>query len=243
MQLRNRLCHIQLPFLHPLPADEAVQIIHEEHHKADDDGQIADVLFCRHGPHDDQHHIVGGVGQGEVGAAAEGQVHGDEAGGHGQGAGEHIGGAKVVQDEIETPGHPGGQGIHECKLLISQPVYRHLRMVSVIGIAKPGNQGKQRHRPGHAEVGDHLAKVGKGVGDHAVEQAEQDHQCLPDGVALGIEDQRGRADQRGRQRHEIHPVKEEKGYQDQPGRAAPQGQLSFGEVCGQFLHKPSKHKK
>ena len=214
MQLRNRLCHIQLPFLHPLPADEAVQIIHEEHHKADDDGQIADVLFCRHGPHDDQHHIVGGVGQGEVGAAAEGQVDGDEAGGHGQGAGEHIGGAKVVQDEIESEGHTGGHGIHECKLLAFQPVHRHLRMVSVVGIAQPGNKSEECHRPGHAEVGDHLPKVGKSVGDHAVEQAEQDHQRLPDGIALGVENQGSGADQRGRQGHKVYPVKEEKGYQD-----------------------------
>ena len=42
MQLRNWLCHIHLPLPHPLPADEAVQIIDQEHHKANDHRQVAD---------------------------------------------------------------------------------------------------------------------------------------------------------------------------------------------------------
>ena len=79
-----------LPPLHPFPADEPIQIIDQEHHETDNHGNIADILHCRQSPQDDQHHIVGGVGQGKTGAAAEGQVHGGEAGGHGQGAGEDV---------------------------------------------------------------------------------------------------------------------------------------------------------
>ena len=100
-----------LPLLHALPADEAIQVIDQEHHKADSDGKIADILFRSYCPQDDQHHIIGGIGQGEVGTAAEGQVYGNEAGGHGQGAGDHIGSAKVVQNEIENKGYHSGQHI------------------------------------------------------------------------------------------------------------------------------------
>lgn len=46
---------------------------------------------------------------------------------------------------------------------VSQPINCHLRMVSVMGIPQPENQSEQHHRPGHAEIGDHLSKVGNGV--------------------------------------------------------------------------------
>ena len=225
-----------LPFLHPLPADEAVQIIHEEHHKADDDGKVADVLHCRQCPQDDQHHVVGGVGQGKIRAAAEGQVDGGEAGGHGQGAGDDVGGVEEDENEVEAEGHGCGQGRHSPDLRHPQPVHRHLRPVPCKGIAKPGNQRKQGHRAGHAEIGDHLPEVGKAVGDQPVEQTEQDHQSLSDGVALGVEDQRGRADQRCRQGHDVHPVEDQKGDQDQGRGCAPQDQLPSGKINGQFLH-------
>ena len=178
-----------LPFLHPFPADESIQIIDQEHHKANDHRQIADVLHCRQSPQDDQHHIVGGVGQGEVRAAAEGQIYRNEAGGHRKRAGNHIGGVEVVQNEIEANCHQRGQHIHEYKFLIFQPIDSHLRMVSVIGIPQPGNKSEERHRAGHAEISDHLPKVGKGVGDYTIEQAEHDHQRLSDGIAFRIENQ------------------------------------------------------
>ena len=111
LQLRNWLCHIHLPFLHALPADESIEIINKEHHKSNDHGQKADILSRCHCPQDDQHHIVGGIGQGEVGTAAEGQVYGNKAGGHGQGAGDHVGGVKVIQNELENKGHHRGQHI------------------------------------------------------------------------------------------------------------------------------------
>ena len=175
-----------MPPLHPFPADESIQVIDQKHDKADDNGKVADILLCSQSPQDDQHNIVGGIGQGEVRTAAEGQVYGNEAGGHGQGAGDYIGGVKVIQNEIETKGHQGSQHIHKYKFLIIQPIDSHLCVVSVIGIPQPGNKSEECHRAGHSEVSDHLAKVGKGVGDHTVEQAEHNHQRLPDGIALAI---------------------------------------------------------
>ena len=59
------------------------------------------------------------------------------------------------------------------------------------------------------------------MGQVAVEQAEHDHQRLPNGIAFGVEDQGCDADQGRGQGHKVHPVKEEKGHQDQSGRTAP----------------------
>ena len=134
MQLRNCLCRFQLPLLHSLPADESIQIIDQEHHKANDHRQVADILHRCQGPQNDQHHIVGGIGQGEVGAAAEGQVYGNEAGGHGQGAGEHIGRAEIVQNEIKNHRHNHSQDQHSNPFPSAKPVDRHLCLVSLVRI-------------------------------------------------------------------------------------------------------------
>ena len=42
-------------------------------------------------------------------------LHSNEAGGHGQGAGDHIGGVEVIQNKIESQGHQGSQHIHKHK--------------------------------------------------------------------------------------------------------------------------------
>ena len=94
LQFRVFLCCC-LPLLHPLPVYKSVQIIGKEHHKADDDGQIAEILPCGQNPKHDQHHVVGCIGQGEVGTAAEGQIYRNEAGGDGKGAGDDMCGFKV----------------------------------------------------------------------------------------------------------------------------------------------------
>ena len=87
-----------------------------------------------------------------------------------------------------------------------------------------------RHRHGHAQIGDHLAVVGKGIGDDAVQQAENHHQHLSDGVSLGVEDKRRDAYQRGGQRQIILPVK----GADEHHRQAPQEPLGSGKVSKQL---------
>ena len=64
------------------PADEAVQIVDQEHRKADRHGNVGGVFPGGQNPQADEHDIVGGVGEGEPGTAAEGEIGGDEAGGH-----------------------------------------------------------------------------------------------------------------------------------------------------------------
>ena len=112
-------------------------------------------------------------------------------------------------------------------LPFADPVHGNLSPVALVGIPQPSDQGKQGHRCSHAEIGYHLSKVGKCIRDGTVKQAEHDHQCLPDGIALGIEDKRSGADEGCSQGHKIHTVEEEKGCKNQSGGAAPQGQLTL----------------
>ena len=80
----------QILFFHFAPIVKPVEVVCQKHNEAYGDGKIGDVLkACQH-PQKDQHQVVCGVGQGVVGGTAEGEVHGDKAGGNGQGAGGKV---------------------------------------------------------------------------------------------------------------------------------------------------------
>ena len=79
---------VRLPQFHPLPADVAVDVVCEKGRKTDHHRNVPDVLSACKGPQDDQDQIVGRIGQRKIGAAPEGQVDGQKAGGHRHGAGQ-----------------------------------------------------------------------------------------------------------------------------------------------------------
>ena len=67
------LCH--LPFFHPVPADIAVNIVHQKHDKADHYGKIGNILHRRQPPEDDQDDIIGGIGEGKIRTSSESEIH------------------------------------------------------------------------------------------------------------------------------------------------------------------------
>ncbi len=77
---------------HPSPGNENVEIVEEEHKKADDHGEGSDVLDGCQDPEGDQDQIVTGIGKGIPGTSQNGQIGGEEAGGNRQGADGKIGG-------------------------------------------------------------------------------------------------------------------------------------------------------
>lgn len=107
---------------------------------------------------------------------------------------------------------------------------------------QPGDQGEHRHGGAHAQVGNHFPVVGKGVGDGAVQQAEQDNERLPCRIALCVEDQGGDPDQGGGKGHPAFPVECQERQQNAAHGAAPQEPLPLGEIrCDGLLHRlPSK---
>ena len=177
-----------LSFLHAPPADEAVEVIDQEHNKADDDGNVGDILQGGQRPQHNQHNIVGGVSQRKVRAAAEGQIHRNEAGGDGQRAGHHVGGVQIMQNVVKQNGYCSGQKKHQSHFIPAQAVHSNLRFVSFVGVAQPGNEGEYRHGSGHAQVCNHLTVVAEAKGKDAVQNAENHHQKLSEGIALGVED-------------------------------------------------------
>ena len=74
------LCFLPAP-PHPLPGDKAVEIPRQKGAEADDHRYVPALFRCRKAPKEDQHHVVGGIGKGEIGAAKVGEVHRREAGG------------------------------------------------------------------------------------------------------------------------------------------------------------------
>ena len=98
------------------------------------------------------------------------------------------------------------------------------------GVVQPADESQQGHGCGHAQVGDHLPVIGAGVGDIAVDQAEDHRQRLAHGIALGVEQQRGDADERGGQSEVPGVLQQEEGQQDGPHRGTPKELFLGGEI-------------
>lgn len=210
-----------LPALHSFPVQKAIAVVEEKHHKANHHGDIAPVLQAGQNPKNDKNHIIESIGQGIKGTSPEGKIYGDKTCCHGKGAGGKIGGIEGRQNEIEPNGHPHRQKPQNREFSSADPVYLHLRSSPLIGMSQPGDQREDRHGQGHAEIGDHLPIVRKGIGDESIQQAEENHQALPQGIPLCTEDQSRRPDQGRQQRRNVPPVKQEKGQKDRPGGASP----------------------
>ena len=210
-----------LPHFHFLPAEIAVDIVDQKGNKAHDNRDIANVGHAGKHPQNNQHHVVGSVGKGKERASAESEIDGDKAGGDGKGAGDDVGGIKMRQDEIKHSGNKGGADPHPYRFRFADGVDLNLCFVALIGIAEPRDEGKDRHRHGHAEIGDHFAVIGKAIGNDAIQQAEHHHQHLPERIAFGIKDQRGNADEGGDQGQNVFAVKKAKGAHDQQDRRRP----------------------
>lgn len=231
-----------LTLLHPGPAEKAISIVDQKHHKADNHRQVGGVLHGGQSPQHDQHQIVGGVSQGKVGAAAEGEIDGQEAGSDGQRAGEQVCGVEKAEQEVKYHRHRSGKYQHKGDFTTGEAVDLHLGVVALERVAQPGHQRHYRHGGGHAQVGEHLAVVGKGEGNQSIQQAEQNHQHLACRIALGAENQGRGPNERGGQGEVAAPVKGSKGQQDTGHGAAPQEQLPFGEITAQPAKRSFHHK-
>ena len=204
-----------LPHLHFLPAEIAVDIVDQKRNKAHDNGNIANVGYAGKHPQNNQHHVVGSVSKGKERASAESEIDRNKAGGNGEGAGDDVGGIEMRQDEIKHGGNNGGANPHPHRFRFADGVNLNLRFVALIRVAEPRDEGKDRHRHGHPEIGDHFAVISKAIGNNAIQQAEHHHQHLPERVTFGIKDQRGNADEGGDQSQNVFTVKKAKGAHDQ----------------------------
>lgn len=177
-----------LPHFHFLPAEIAVDIVDQKGDKANNNRNIANVGHARQYPQNNQHHVVGGIRQGKEGASAKSKIDRNKAGGDGKGAGDDVGGIEMRQDEIKHGGNNGGANPHPHRFRLADGVDLNLCFVALIGIAKPRDEGKDRHRHGHTEIGEHFAVIGKAIRNDAIQQAEHHHQHLPERIAFGIKD-------------------------------------------------------
>lgn len=226
-------------FLHPAPVYEPVEIVGQKGRKAHHHGQISLVAPRRQQPQNDEHHVVGGVAQGVEGAAAEGEVHRQKAGGHGHGAGQKVRRAQRLEDEVKRRRHRRRQQPHEHMLPTGNFVHLHLGAVALKGVAQPADERQQRHGRRHAQIGDHLAVIRAGIGNIAVDQAENHRQRLPHGVALGVKKQGGDADEGGGEREILLPFQQEKKCHYRPHGRKPERFF----LCCKIRIDAAQHKK
>ena len=225
-----------LPPLHPEPVQKAIEIVDQEYRKADQDQKIGAVLCRGQPPEYDQDQVVGGIGGRKQGAAPKGQEGGQEAGGHGQSAGDQAVGVERSQDEIKHCCDCHGQGQHPSSIPSLQPSHLDLGPVSLIWIPQPGDQSEYRHWRSHSQVGRHLSIIPAGERNDTVQRAEAHHQQLSEGVPLGVEDQGGHADQRRGQDPELCPVIGEEEGQDERGGRPPERQFPPGKIVETVIH-------
>ena len=121
--------------------------------------------------------------------------------------------------------------------------YLHLGTAGAGRVTQPANQCVEGHGGGHAQVGEHLPVIGEGIGDIPVQQAEGDAQHQPQGIPLGVEDQRSGTNQRGGQGKVIGLVEQHKGAHNEHHRTDPQCPFGFGEVFQFGRHGKTPEKK
>ena len=81
----------------------------------------------------------------EVGAAAEGEIDGQEAGSDGQRAGEQVCGVEKAEQEVKYHRHRSGKYQHKGDFTTGEAVDLYLGMVALEGVAQPGHQRHHRH--------------------------------------------------------------------------------------------------
>ena len=178
-------------------------------------------------PQDDQNHVICCVCQGQKRASSEGQICSEEARRDGDGTGNEIIRFKIFKNEIKNRCHGNGCKPHKNALIFSDFINFDLCAIAIIGVFQPRNERKHRHRQGHSEIGHHLAIIGEGIGYCAIDDAENDHQKLSDGVPLGDKYQRGHPHQRRNERRVALILKQGERKYYRQYRKAPQGDLKF----------------
>ncbi len=135
-----------------------------------------------------------------------------------------------VKDKIERKRHHKGGKPHENGFLSANTIDPYLGFIAVIGVSEPRHEGNHSHGHCHTEVGDHLAVVGKGEGNDAVENTEKDHEHLPDWVPLCVKNEGRDTDKGGEKGGVILAIKEAEGNDNEPDGRKPKGDLLPCEV-------------
>lgn len=197
---------LTLSLAHFRPIYKAVNVVDKKGDKAYHHGYIRYVIDGRQHPQYNEDYVVGSVCQRVEGAAAEGEICGDKTRRHRYGAGDHVRRVQRVQNEPERRRHRGGKCGKEDVFSAFQFVHFDFAVSARIGVSEPRYYGEYGDGRGHAEIGDHLAVVGIGVGDDAVEDAEHHDEQLSHRVAFGSENEGCRAHKRGGEGEDVLAV-------------------------------------
>ena len=114
----DRSAESGLFFLHPIPVDEAIEIVEREYDEVNKHRHVMDVGHGSESPQHYQHQIVGRICEGVIVIPAECQIRGEEACGDRYSARDDIGVAESRQYEIKDDGNDSGQAKHKDDLFL-----------------------------------------------------------------------------------------------------------------------------
>lgn len=93
---------------------------------------------------------------------------------------------KLLQNEVKDKGNTNSRKPHQNLLKSANAVYLNFVSLAFVRVSQPQDQREHCHWHRHTEIGDHFTVIGKGIGNNAIEQTENYHQQLSEGITLGI---------------------------------------------------------
>lgn len=122
-------------FLHSCPVDKAISIVYKEHHEADDDRKVRNILDCGKCPKNYKHDIVNGIGKREIGTSSCRKADGNKACRYRKRARQKVCGAEFLKNEIESNRYNDGKRKNNGNFLFVNVVNGNLALFALIGVS------------------------------------------------------------------------------------------------------------
>ncbi len=184
-----------LPFLHALPAVEAVDVVEKKHYKAKYHGKIRKTLQSGEHPQNYQHNIVGGIRERVVWATAECECRSNKACGDGQRGNDKTCVAECAKYKIEEKRDECGEHGYTGDARHGQLAYLYFSC-PLIRMLEPFDYCYKCGGRAHAQIGYHLAVICQKIGYDPVKYGEYYGQNLTENVSLGNKYKRSYANKR-----------------------------------------------
>ena len=122
-------------FLHSCPVDKAISIVYKEHHEADDDRNVRNILDRGKCPKDYKHDIVYCISEREIRASARRKANCGKARRYRNGARQKVCGAELLKNKVKKLRNDYRQNKNNNDFSFVDLVYRNLALFSFVGVS------------------------------------------------------------------------------------------------------------
>lgn len=122
-------------FLHSCPVDKAIGVVYKEHHEADDDRKVGNILYRGKRPKDYKHDIVNGIGKREIRTSPCRKADGNKACRYRKRARQKVCGAEFFKDKIERNRYNDRKRKNDGNFLFVNVVNGNLALFALIRVS------------------------------------------------------------------------------------------------------------